>query len=171
MNIRFRPTLPEDIDRIMELVTAAQAWFRHQGIDQWQDGYPTPEIFEQDRLSGNSYAGEVNGQVVVTGCLSLQGEPTYREIFEGTWLNEAPYAVVHRLVVAPEWKGQGLAGRFLEFCYAESLRRGVTEMRIDTHRQNLPMQQLLARHGFRYCGRIVLESGADRDAYQRHLNR
>ena len=166
MNLTFRKTLSADIERIMELVAAAQAWFRSRGIDQWQDGYPTPAVFEEDIRRGNSYVGECEDRVVLTGCLSFDGEPTYRAIFEGQWLNEAPYGVVHRLVVDPAMKGRGLAGEFLRFCFAESIRRGVENIRIDTHRQNLPMQRLLARHGFHPCGRIVLESGADRDAYQ-----
>ncbi|MBE6195747.1 MAG: GNAT family N-acetyltransferase [Rikenellaceae bacterium] len=166
MNITFRPTLKEDIGRIMELVAAAQAWFRDRGIDQWQDGYPTAAVFEQDILRGNSYVGVVDDRVLLTGCLSFDGEPTYREIFEGGWLNEAPYGVVHRLVVDPACKGRGLAGAFLHFCYAEASRRGIKNIRIDTHLQNLPMQRLIARHGFLHCGRIVLESGADREAYQ-----
>lgn len=166
MNISFRPTQKSDIDCIMELVAAAQAWFRDQGIDQWQDGYPTPAVFEADIARGNSYVGELEGRVILTGCLSFDGEPTYREIFEGQWLNDAPYGVVHRLVVDPVWKGHGLAGEFLHFCYADSIRRGVKNIRIDTHLQNLPMQRLITRHGFLHCGRIVLESGADREAYQ-----
>lgn len=169
MNITFRFTRKEEIDRIMELVAAAQGWFRDRGIDQWQDGYPTPAVFEADIARGSSYVGELDGRVLLTGCLSFDGEPTYREIFDGRWLNEAPYGVIHRLVVDPAWKGRGLAGEFLHFCYAEALRRGVENIRIDTHLQNLPMQRLIARHGFLHCGRILLESGADREAYQRTL--
>lgn len=169
MNIHFRATYPADIDRIMALVRGAQSWFRSQGIDQWQDGYPTPEIFEADIREGNSYVGICDGQVVVTGCLCFTGEPTYREIFEGGWLNEEPYAVVHRLVVDSALKGQGLAGEFLKFAIGECHQRGVANIRIDTHRENRPMQRLIARHGFLPCGRIVLESGADRDAYQLRL--
>jgi hypothetical protein len=39
-------------------------------------------------------------------------------------------------------------------------------MRIDTHHHNLPMQRLLERYRFLHCGRILLESGAEREAYQ-----
>ncbi len=166
MNITFRSTCKEDIEPIMELVRAAQSWFRDQGIDQWQDGYPTPAVFEEDLRAGNSFVGICEGRILLTGCLSFDGEPTYRTIYEGHWIDDEPYAVVHRLVVDSAHKGQGLAGEFLKFAFAECRRRGVHSMRIDTHRHNRSMQRLLARFGFRPCGRIVLESGADRDAYQ-----
>lgn len=164
--IHFRPTQSRDLPRIMTLVAAARAWFKAQGIDQWQDGYPTQAIFETDRLLGVSYVGELEGEVVLTGCLSFAEEPTYARIWEGEWLNDAPYAVVHRLVVAPHLRGRHLGEAFFRFAWAESLRRGVENLRVDTHRQNLPMQRLLARLKFLPCGRIRLEGGADRDAYQ-----
>ena len=43
----------------------------------------------------------------------------------------------------------------------------VKSLRIDTHRQNIPMQNSLVKNGFRYCGIIYLESGDERIAYQK----
>ena len=166
--IQIRPTRCEDLPQIMKLVADAQRWFFEQGIDQWQDGYPTLEIFASDLRAGNSYVGvSPEGEILLAGTLSFDGEPTYAKIYEGSWLNEEPYAVVHRLVVASHCRGEGLAGSFLEHAFAVSLERGVHNMRIDTHRHNLPMQRLLERYRFLHCGRILLESGAEREAYQR----
>lgn len=46
----------------------------------------------------------------------------------------------------------------------------IDSIRIDTHRDNKPMQHLLNKNGFRYCGIIYLEDGDERLAYQRCLN-
>ncbi len=164
--IKIRKSSPDDLKRLMELTREAQAWFRSRGIDQWQDGYPTPEIFLADIEAGNSYVGELEGEVILTGCLAFGEEPTYAQIYEGAWLNEAPYGVVHRLVTASAHKGAGRAEEFFRFAIEECRRRGVENLRVDTHRDNLPMQRLLQRLKFRPTGRIVLESGADRNAYQ-----
>ena len=51
-NLRFRKGKESDLSRIMELVADAQSWFRKQNVDQWQDGYPTAEIIENDIVSG-----------------------------------------------------------------------------------------------------------------------
>lgn len=166
--IQIRPTRREDLPRIMELVGAAQRWFFEQGIDQWQDGYPTLEVFVADLQAGNSYVGlSAEGEILLAGTLSFDGEPTYAKIYEGGWLNEEPYAVIHRLVVDTHRRGEGLAGCFLEYAFAASLERSVYNMRVDTHRHNQPMQRLLERYRFLHCGRILLESGAEREAYQR----
>lgn len=164
--IHFRPTQPEELPQVMAMVADAQRRFREEGIDQWQDGYPTVEIFQSDIERGESYVGVKDGEVVMCGCISFAGEPTYRKIYEGAWLNEAPYGVIHRLVVADRLRGEGLAGHFFRFAYAEAHKQGIRNIRVDTHRHNRPMQRLLGRLGFEPCGRIVLESGADRDAYQ-----
>lgn len=163
--IEFRHSRAEDLPRIMELVAHAQAWFKAEGIDQWQDGYPTESIFEADRAAKNSYVGVENGQIILAATLCFDGEPTYATIYDGCWPNEALYAVVHRLVVDPARKGEGVAGRLLDELYRLCRLRGIADIRIDTHRHNRPMQRLLERHGFRHCGRIRLESGADREAY------
>ena len=38
---------------------------------------------------------------------------------------------------------------------------------IDTHKDNIPMQRVLLRNGFVYCGIIHLENGDERIAYQK----
>ena len=43
----------------------------------------------------------------------------------------------------------------------------ISNIRIDTHRDNRIMQKLISRSGFSYCGIILLADGAERLAYQR----
>ncbi len=164
--MEIRHTTEKDLPRIMAMVADAKAWFKAEGIDQWQDGYPTREIFEADCAQQSSYVGLQEGEILLTGCLSFAGEPTYRRIYDGAWLNEAPYAVIHRLVVARERKGERLAEVLFRFAFATCRHRQIENLRVDTHRQNYPMQHLLRRLGFQHCGRILLESGAEREAYQ-----
>lgn len=157
----------EDVEQIMSIIGEAQRWFCSMGINQWQDGYPTSDIIQKDIDLEQSYLLEEQGEVVATAVISFAEEPTYREIYEGEWLNKRAYAVVHRMAVKESLKGGRLAARLLD--YAEQLckERGIGDIRIDTHIDNLSMQRLIARQGFIHCGRIVLESGDDREAYQK----
>ena len=74
-------------------------------------------------------------------------------------------AVIHRIAVAQKFKGQGLGKKtFLEI---EKIVKndGYDTIRIDTHHDNLVMQQVLNKHGFMKCGVIYLKNGNPRLAY------
>ena len=168
-NLRFRKGVEGDLERIMELVADAQSWFRGQNIDQWQDGYPTREIILSDVLGGENYIVELNGVAVATAVISFAGEPTYSEIKGRGWLNENYYAVVHRIAVADECRRKGVAKEILHFTEELCAERGVCDIRIDTHRDNVAMRSLLKKMGYTHCGRITLTSGAFREAYHKEL--
>ena len=169
-NLRFRKGTAEDLERIMELVADAQNWFRSQNIDQWQDGYPTRELISSDITYNRNYVVEHNGVVVATFVVSFDGEPTYDVVYGGEWLNEKEYAVVHRIMVADECRRKGIAREILTFVEGLSVEQGITDIRIDTHRDNRAMLSLLKILGYRRCGRIKLESGAWREALQKVKN-
>ena len=102
---------------------------------------------------------EENGNVVATFMFSLDGEPTYAKIYEGEWLNDAPYGVIHRIAVAEQ--GRGIIGFCIDECF-----KHCQNLRIDTHRDNIPMQRALKKFGFSYAGIIHLASGDERLAYE-----
>lgn len=168
-NLRFRKGDDGDLERVMQLVADAQNWFREQGIDQWQDGYPTRELISSDIVGSINYIVELNGIVVATAVISFDGEPTYSVIKGRGWLNENRYAVVHRIAVADKCRRKGIAKEILY--YAEELcrERSVADIRIDTHRDNLAMRSLLKKMGYTHCGRITLTSGAFREAYHKEV--
>ena len=168
-NLGFRKGGADDLERIMELVADAQRWFRGQGIDQWQDGYPTQDIILSDISYNNNYIVELNGVVSATFVASFDGEPTYSEIKGKGWLNENPYAVVHRIAVADACRRKGIAREILHYTEELCAERGVRDIRIDTHRDNVAMRSLLKKMGYTHCGCITLTSGAFREAYHKDL--
>lgn len=169
-NLRFRKGEERDLNTVMELVADAQNWFRKQNIDQWQDGYPTRELILSDILYNINYIIEYNGIAVATAVISFAGEPTYAKIKGKGWLNESPYAVVHRIAVSDRCRRKGIAREILHFTEELCIERGVSDIRIDTHCDNIAMRSLLKKMGYTHCGRITLTSGAYREAYQKELN-
>ena len=168
-NLRFRRGGKDDLSRIMELVADAQNWFRTQGVDQWQDGYPAEDIILSDIVCGNNYVVEYNDVVEATAVISFEGEPTYAEIKGKGWLNGNPYAVVHRIAVSDSCRRKGIAKEILYFAEELCVERKVADIRIDTHCDNRAMRALLKKMGYIHCGRITLASGAYREAYQKSL--
>ena len=118
-------------------------------------------------IVGENYIVELNGVAVATFVISFAGEPTYAEIKGRGWQNENRYAVVHRIAVADECRRKGIAREILHYAEELSAEQGVTDIRIDTHRDNAPMQHTLKKLGFCYCGIIHLENGEERLAYHK----
>ena len=77
-------------------------------------------------------------------------EPTYRRITDGAWLDESSYGVVHRLAGDGSQRGIGA------FCLIWALAQ-CGHLRIDTHGDNLVMQNLVRKLGFVHCGTIYVE--------------
>ncbi len=44
-----------DCQSIMEMIDQAKTYFKEQGIDQWQNGYPNIEVIKQDIEQENSF--------------------------------------------------------------------------------------------------------------------
>lgn len=157
-----------DIQVIMACIHDAQALLRECDVDQWQDGYPTAEIIAEDISRGDSFVITEGNDILATAVICFSGEPTYK-IIRGKWLNDEKYAVIHRLAVRKEARGTGLAKRL--FAFAEQLcsEHNIGNIRVDTHRDNAIMQQLLHSLGYTLCGEITLTSGATRIALHKVL--
>lgn len=87
-------------------------------------------------------------------------EPNYKEIREGSWLNEKPYGVLHRIAVAVQ--GKGIASLCVEWCF-----QNCGNIRGDTYKMNKSMQRLFEKNGFTKCGIVRVEDGTERIAYQK----
>lgn len=166
--MRFRRTVTEDIPGIMKMIRQAQTYMKEHNIDQWQKGYPNEKVFQEDIARGYSYVLEDEGQLLGTLAVIFDGEPTYDNIYEGSWKTEGTsYGAIHRVAVAEELKGRGIAGTMLSEAEKLCRERGIRSMRNDTHRDNHSMQRMLAKNGFEYCGIIYLEDGAERIAFEK----
>ena len=82
--------------------------------------------------------------------------------------------MLHRCAVAKEYRGTGLAEQMLRFAEETARSLGGRTLRVDTHRKNKPMQQLLRSNGYRYRGNVLVdENGHDpaRQAFEKILKK
>ena len=168
--MELRRTTEKDIARVMEIIRDGQRYFRQANIDQWVNNYPNEDIINEDISKGYSYVLVSEGKIVATAAVAFNGEPTYEKIYEGNWLTDEEYAVIHRIAVAEELKGQGVASVLLKMVEELCQERQVRSIKIDTHEDNKSMQRLMEKNGFIYCGIIYLESGSKRIAFEKILS-
>ena len=163
----FRKAKLDDVNQIMKVIVQAKEYLKSQGIDQWQDGYPSKEVIENDIKNNVSYVVEDDGRVIATAMISFDGEKDYDQIYEGKWISNSDFVVVHRIAVDDDFKGRGIARKIIDEAEKMCITRGVKSIKIDTHRDNLSMQKFLKKNGFEYCGIIFLEDGIERFAFER----
>lgn len=167
--MEFRRTNEKDINGVMGIINQSQQYFKEQGIDQWQNGYPNEEVIKNDILNEHSYVLLKDNKIVATAAISFDGEDTYNEIKDGHWLSNEDYVVIHRIAVDTNHKGLGLAGKIINETEKKCSERGIKSIKVDTHEDNKSMQKLLVKNGFEYCGVIYLEDGAKRIAFEKTL--
>lgn len=160
--VLIRPAGLEDLPLVMEIYDYARAFMRANGnVTQWVNGYPSEELIRQEIQDGHSFVcTDGDGEIVGTFCFILGDDPTYQQIYDGAWLNDEPYGVIHRM--GTNGKRKGIAEACLDWSFQHS-----DNIRVDTHRNNLVMQHILEKNGFKRCGIIYVRDGTERIAYQK----
>lgn len=163
--MNFRKARASECEAILNIYEGARAFMRaHGNMSQWQGGYPAREDVLADIDEGCLYVAteeEADGERLVGTFVLKEGrEPVY-DVIRGAWHSERPYAFMHRVAVAEHGRGVGEA--CLDFGY-----RVCRHLRIDTHRDNIPMQRLLEKCGFSLAGIVHYEKeDGDRLAFDK----
>ncbi len=152
-----------DMEQIMGIYRAALEYMKRNGnMTQWNDNYPSCDVVTNDISLQRLYVCREFGcdEIVAVFCFFIGEDPTYNKIFGGEWLNDNPYGVVHR--IASSGKVRRIADVCIKWCEDRS-----PDMRIDTHKDNISMQNVLRRLGYVLCGEIFCRDGSPRLAFQK----
>lgn len=166
--MKLRKTKNEDIPKVLKIYNEGREALRKDGVDQWQTEGPSEESLRKDMAKDQSYVLEDNGEIVGTTANIIGVDPTYLEI-DGRWLNEEDYLTIHRFAVTDKYKNKGYGQKM--FYETEELAKllGIKNIRVDTHKDNFKMNNLLLKLDYEYCGIIKLANGDLRNAYQKVL--
>ena len=167
--MEFRQAKISDLDQIVEIIELSKKYLKETKVDQWQDGYPAKEDLRRDIESGNSYVLTNKDEIVATTVISLDVESTYNSIFNGEWITNEDYIVMHRVAVHDKYKGKGIFKELIKEAESLALNKGISSIKIDTHRDNISMQRAVVKNDFKKCGIIYLEEGSERIAFEKVL--
>ncbi len=161
--MHIRKAQDTDLAQIMELYAKARVYMVANGNPrQWAArNWPPESLIRQDIAAQRSYVCIEREQIVGVFYFHCghRIDPTYAKIEAGSWFGNDDYGVVHR--IASGQKGVG------SFCIRWALEH-CGHLRIDTHADNIPMQNLLQKLGFTRCGIIYVTEDTDpRIAYER----
>ena len=164
MHRTIRLATYDNIPAIMLVIDAARELMHSSGnVNQWINGYPSEEVIHADIARDGGFMVTDDERIVAYFAFLPAPEPTYEKIYDGAWLNDEPYYVIHRLASWPDV--HGIWDSVLAWAFART-----HTLRVDTHRDNHIMQHNILKHGFAYCGIIYLLSGDERLAYQKTIS-
>ncbi len=156
-----------ELQIIWEIIQYAIEQRRHDGSDQWQQGYPNQATIQEDLNKGYAYVVEESGIVLLYAAVILEEEPAYENI-KGEWLTNGDYMVLHRVAASPLAKGKGIATQFFQMVEVLCIENDVYSIKVDTNFDNMPMLRILEKLGYTYCGEVFFR-GAARRAYEKVL--
>ncbi|ACU07774.1 GCN5-related N-acetyltransferase [Flavobacteriaceae bacterium 3519-10] len=163
----FRRANSTDEPQILTILQQAIERRRLDGSQQWQDGYPNPETVTSDIAKGWGYVIEIENSVAAYVSIIYEPEPAY-EAIDGSWLSTGEYVVMHRVAVADEFTGRGLATEIFREAENIAKRSGVSSIKVDTNFDNVALLHILKKLGYKYCGEVYFR-GSARKAFEKLL--
>ena len=161
--MEIRLAFPNEVDAVMQVIEEAKKCLAEAGSTQWQNGYPNTDTIIEDIISGQAYVALEEGELLAYVAVTKSPEKAYEAIYDGAWEGkETEFLVFHRIAVASDVQGQGVAQTFLE-----GLIEGFDylDFRSDTHANNKTMQHIFEKLGFKQVGKVPVDG--ERLAYQK----
>ncbi|MBF0714144.1 N-acetyltransferase [Gemella sp. GH3] len=148
----------EDIEKILKIYTIARCFMRkNNNRSQWVNNYPSKELLIEDISRNQLYVQCDNDDIYGVFAFIIGEDITYNFI-EGNWLNNDVYGTIHR--TASDGTRKNVMRDCINFCKLQ-----IDNLRIDTHKDNGLMQELILKNNFKYCGIIYVSDGSPRLAY------
>lgn len=157
----------QDLTAVGEILEAARAYLKAQGLDQWQNFPPQAEETFAHCLRKELYVMREENAVAGTFVL-VPHEPAYDAI-DGAWLQNGAYVAIHRVAVSPAFRRHGVASAIFSAACEKAKAAGARSVRIDTHKGNIPMRSALEKNGFTLCGSVIIATGETRVAYEKEI--
>lgn len=165
----LRKASVKDIQSIMKIVDNAKISLKNSNISQWQDGYPNEKDFLSDIKNNNFYVYELDKNILGISAIISGPDKDYKKIYEGNWLtgnNNDNYIVLHRIAVDEKNKRKKIASLIIKEAINMAKIKKYESIRVDTHRDNKAMQNLLVKNNFIKCGIVYIDNKNERIAFE-----
>jgi ribosomal protein S18 acetylase RimI-like enzyme len=152
----IRAAIIEDLGSVCRLISDVVDHLRSQGIDQWDEFYPTRNIFQDDIARGTLLIYSENGSAAGIVTLDDQQPPEYRSV---QWTIPGRSLVIHRLAVNPAHQGRGIARSLMRHAEKTAARRLFDAIRLDAFEGNPAAVRLYDSLGYRRAGFVSFRKG------------
>jgi GNAT superfamily N-acetyltransferase len=166
---KFRKALLSDKELIWNIIQGAILRRKADGSNQWQDGYPNIDVIENDVNNNYGFVLTLENEVIGYCAVLINDEPQYENI-EGKWLTNSDFVVVHRIAIAKNHLGKGLAKLILKHIEEFALANTIFSIKVDTNFDNQAMINTFEKIGYVYCGQVYFRN-SPRRAYEKVIDK
>jgi GNAT superfamily N-acetyltransferase len=157
ISIGVRLASEADLDALMGMLHDCIVAMRAAGIDQWDDIYPNRERMLADATTQTLYLGFMDDALAGALVLNDHQDAQWADV---PWsIRDVPVAVVHRLMVAPDWQGRGVARALMAFAERHARGSGYGAIRLDAFSANPVALRLYHGLGYRDAGGATFRKG------------
>jgi RimJ/RimL family protein N-acetyltransferase len=168
IDYHFRKAKISEIPPIWDILQLAIQRRKEEGSDQWQDGYPNPEVVQKDIEKEQGFVLTDEETIVGYCAILINDEPEYAKI-EGQWLTNDDFVVFHRVAISETYLGKGCAQKMIGFIEDFALDNNIYSVKADTNFDNIGMIKVFEKLGYTHCGEVYFR-GAQRKAYEKVLH-
>ncbi|ELR71966.1 GCN5-related N-acetyltransferase [Fulvivirga imtechensis AK7] len=156
-----RNTGKADLDLIFDL-------FEQSIIYQEKRGYPVWKNYDRNAIvkdieNKNQYKVMINAKPAIVFSVCYVDKIIWRERDKG----ESIY--LHRIVVNPEFKGQKLFGKILEWAISHCKKHGLSSIRMDTWTANPTIIDYYKNFGFNFVENFITPDTPELPVHNRNL--
>ena len=155
----IRQAIITDLDIVKKIAEACAIDMANYSIFQWNEKYPSRDVFKNDIEAGALYVLEINKTIV--GCIMLSDvkDDSYKDV---KWLTkDFKNLYVHRLAVNPDDQKKGHGRRLMDFAESFAVENNFTSIRLDTFSLNHRNNKFYKARGYTQLGDVFFPIQSD----------
>ena len=155
----IRQAIITDLDIVKKIAEACAIDMANYSIFQWNEKYPSRDVFKNDIEAGALYVLEINKTIV--GCIMLSDvkDDSYKDV---KWLTkDFKNLYVHRLAVNPDYQKKGHGRRLMDFAESFAVENNFTSIRLDTFSLNHRNNKFYKSRGYTQLGDVFFPIQSD----------
>lgn len=141
----------QELHPILVMYQKARKELQDNDIHQWDQHDPSQQMIYNDIAAGNLYVAKEGEKILGSIVLNEEKEEPKHEDVD--WIvPEHPTLYLHRLVVHPDYQGEGTGNELMHFAEDYAKKHGYTSIRLEAYEENEVAHHLYQKFGFKKAG-------------------
>jgi len=152
-----------DVEELLKITKSCAKHMIEKGVFQWNEHYPSKEVFLKDIELSQIWKLEVKNEIVGIIVLTEIEDDEYENV---KWITKNKLNLyIHRLAVHPKFQGKGYAQKLMDFAENYARENKYKSIRLDTFSKNTRNQNFYQKRGYQKLGSIYFPKQSEHPFY------